>query len=135
MSQESWAIALLAAGHALAADTIRLAMQRTGTVAWEIAAMKAFGVDNTADLDVQTTELATTDAGKIAPEGGAADLIVSDWLWVARERPLGDKLLFTPYSTALGAVMTRRIRWSARSAIFPAARSASRAARSTRAGS
>ena len=32
-------------------------------------------------------------------------MIVSDWLWVARERALGDDLLFTPYSTALGAVM------------------------------
>ena len=38
-------------------------------------------------------------------KAAAADLIVSDWLWVARERALGDKLLFTPYSTALGAVM------------------------------
>ncbi|MBV8793463.1 MAG: ABC transporter substrate-binding protein, partial [Hyphomicrobiales bacterium] len=32
-------------------------------------------------------------------------MTVSDWLWAARERELGDKLLFTPYSSALGAVM------------------------------
>jgi NitT/TauT family transport system substrate-binding protein len=32
-------------------------------------------------------------------------MIVADWLWVARERGLGDKLLFTPFSSALGAVM------------------------------
>ena len=37
--------------------------------------------------------------------GGAADMMVGDWLWAARERALGDKLLFTPYSSALGAVM------------------------------
>ena len=35
-------------------------------------------------------------------------MVVGDWLWVARERGLGDKLLFTPYSSALGAVMTRK---------------------------
>ncbi len=99
------AVALVAPAGAEAADTIRLAMQKTGTVAWEIAAMKALGLDKIADLDIETTELATTDSGKIALQGGAADLIVSDWLWVARERALGDKLLFTPYSTALGAVM------------------------------
>lgn len=98
------ALALVSAGAAEAADTIRLAMQKTGTVAWEISAMKALGLDKAAGLDVQTTELATTDAGKIALQGGAADLIVSDWLWVARERALGDRLLFTPYSTALGCV-------------------------------
>jgi hypothetical protein len=102
------AIALINLGDARGADTIRIAIQKTGTVAWEIAAMKAFGLDKAADLDIETMELASTDAGKIALEGGSADVIVSDWIWVARERSLGDKLLFTPYSSALGAVMTPR---------------------------
>ena len=30
---------------------------------------------------------------------------MSDWLWVGRERALGDNLVFYPYSSALGAVM------------------------------
>jgi NitT/TauT family transport system substrate-binding protein len=51
------------------------------------------------------TELATTEAGKIALMSGSVDLILSDWLWVARERGLGSNLTFRPYSTALGAVM------------------------------
>ena len=38
-------------------------------------------------------------------EGGSVDLILSDWLWVARERALGDDLVFYPYSSTLGAVM------------------------------
>ena len=33
-------------------------------------------------------------------------MIVSDWLWVARERSLGDKLVYYPYSSTLGAIMT-----------------------------
>ncbi len=93
------------AGRAEAADRLRISIQKTGTAAWEIALMKARGLDKAADLDIETTELASTDAGKIALEGGGADIIISDWLWVARERGLGDKLLFTPYSSALGAVM------------------------------
>ena len=32
-------------------------------------------------------------------------MIVSDWLWVSRERGLGAPLAFYPYSTALGAIM------------------------------
>jgi NitT/TauT family transport system substrate-binding protein len=99
-------IAVFAPTGVEAADTIRLAVQKTGTVAWEIAAMKALGLDKAENLDIQTTELATTESGKIALQGGEADLIVSDWLWVARERSLGDRLIFTPYSTALGAIMT-----------------------------
>jgi NitT/TauT family transport system substrate-binding protein len=89
-----------------AADRLRIAIQRTGTASWEIAVMKARGLDKAADLTIETTELASTEAGKVALEGGAADMVVGDWLWVARERGLGDKLLFTPYSSALGAVMT-----------------------------
>src|SRR5580704_18739801 len=93
------------ASSAEGADHLRISIQKTGTVSWEIALMKARGLDKTADLEIETTELASTDAGKVALEGGGADMIVSDWLWVARERGLGDKLLFTPYSSALGAVM------------------------------
>jgi NitT/TauT family transport system substrate-binding protein len=94
--------------HAEAADKLRIAMQKTGTAAWEIELIKARGLDKAANLDIETTELASTEAGKVALEGGAADMIVGDWLWAARERGLGDKLLFTPYSTALGAVMAQK---------------------------
>lgn len=90
---------------AYGADTLRIAVQKTGTVSWEIAVARALRLDKAADLDIQTQELGSTEAGKIALQGGAADLIVSDWMWVARERALGDDLLFTPYSTALGALM------------------------------
>ena len=97
--------ACLASG-AEAADRLRIAIQKTGTAAWEIEVIKARGLDKAANLDIETVELASTEAGKVALEGGAVDIVVGDWLWAARERALGDKLLFTPYSTALGAVMT-----------------------------
>ncbi|HZZ25024.1 MAG TPA: ABC transporter substrate-binding protein [Roseiarcus sp.] len=99
--------AWLASG-AEAADQLRIALQKTGTAAWEIELIKARGLDKAANLDIETTELASTEAGKVALVGGAADMIVGDWLWAARERELGDKLLFTPYSTALGAVMAQK---------------------------
>ncbi|HEY1782952.1 MAG TPA: ABC transporter substrate-binding protein [Roseiarcus sp.] len=101
----AFAVAACLASGAEAADRLRIAIQKTGTAAWEIGVIKARGLDKAANLDIDTTELASTEAGKIALVGGAADMIVGDWLWAARERSLGDKLLFTPYSTALGAVM------------------------------
>jgi NitT/TauT family transport system substrate-binding protein len=93
------------ASAAAAADRIRIAAQKTGTLAWELDIIKAHGLDKQADLDIQVVELASTEAGKIALRSGSADLIVSDWLWVARERSLGDKLVFYPYTSTLGAVM------------------------------
>jgi NitT/TauT family transport system substrate-binding protein len=96
---------LCVATAATGADRIRIAAQKTGTLAWELEIIKAHGLDKKADLDIQVVELASTEAGKIALRSGSADLIVSDWLWVARERALGDKLVFYPYTSTLGAVM------------------------------
>jgi NitT/TauT family transport system substrate-binding protein len=90
---------------ALAADTVRLAVQKTGTLAWELAVIRAHGLDKEFGLALATTELAAPEAGKIALRGGSADIIVSDWLWVSRERRLGAPLVFAPYSSAIGAVM------------------------------
>jgi NitT/TauT family transport system substrate-binding protein len=102
----AFAIAVsFAAGHAHAADRIRIAVQKTGTLAWELEIVRSHGLDKQANLDLQITELASTEAGKIALRGGSADVILSDWLWVARERALGDALTFYPYSSTLGAVM------------------------------
>lgn len=98
---------LLSLTPAFAADKIRLAIQATGTFGWELAVARAYGLDMAADLDLEATELATTEAGKIALVGGGADMIISDWLWVARERSLGQPLLFVPHSTALGGVMAK----------------------------
>src|SRR5258708_437868 len=60
----------LFAAPANAADTIRLAVQKTGTVAWELAVIRAHGLDRQANLDIATLELATPEAGKIALRGG-----------------------------------------------------------------
>jgi NitT/TauT family transport system substrate-binding protein len=91
--------------EAEAADKLRLALQKTGTFAWELAIITERGLDRKAGLDIEVTELASPEAAKIALMGDAADMILGDWLWVARQRSLGRRLVFAPYSTALGAVM------------------------------
>src|ERR1700761_3176494 len=87
------------------AETIRIVAQKTGTFAWELAVIREHELDKQANLTIEPIELASPEAGKIALRSGSADIIVSDWLWVSRERSLGAKLAFYPYSSALGAVM------------------------------
>jgi NitT/TauT family transport system substrate-binding protein len=99
------AFCLICGGQVQAADVLRIAVQKTGTFSWELAVIKDHGLDTKAGLDLQVTEFGSTDAGKIAIQGGSADIILSDWLWVSRERSLGGKLKFYPYSSTLGAVM------------------------------
>lgn len=95
----------LANSAAHSTDHIRVAAQITGTLSWELEVLRAHGLDRQANLDIETTELASTEGGQIALRGGSVDLILSDWIWVSRERALGDDLVFYPYSSALGAVM------------------------------
>ncbi len=99
--------AALLNSEANAADRLRIAAQKTGTFAWELAIAAERGLDTEAGLDIAVSEVASPEAAKIALMGGSADIILSDWLWVARQRNLGGKLVFFPYSTALGALMVR----------------------------
>jgi len=92
-------------GTCCSAEALRVAVQKTGTFAWELAVIRAHGLDTQANLSVEVLELASPEAGKIALRAGNADIVVTDWLWVSRERGLGAKLTFYPYSSALGAVM------------------------------
>jgi NitT/TauT family transport system substrate-binding protein len=100
------ALALLP-GSAFGADLVRVAAQKTGTFAWELDVVRKHGLDKQAQLTIETMELASPEAGKIALRGGSADIIVSDWTWVSRERSLGAHLVFHPYSSALGAIMVQ----------------------------
>ncbi|MGP8233511.1 MAG: ABC transporter substrate-binding protein [Methylovirgula sp.] len=96
---------LACCGQGRAEDNLRIAAQKTGTFSWELDVIKEHGLDKKAGIHLDVTELATTEAGKVAIMGGSADVVLSDWLWVSRERSLGGKLKFYPYSSTLGAVM------------------------------
>src|SRR6478609_4588904 len=98
-------IVSISLGTCCSAEVLRVAVQKTGTFAWELAVIRAHGLDKQANLSVEVLELASPEAGKIALRAGNADIVVTDWLWVSRERGLGAKLTFYPYSSALGAVM------------------------------
>ena len=98
---------LMSAAPAPAADTIRVGFQATGTFAWVLDVIRRHGLAERAGLDLRVTQFASPDAGKLAINSGSVDVAVSDWLWVARERALGGKLVFYPYSSAVGAVMVK----------------------------
>jgi NitT/TauT family transport system substrate-binding protein len=102
------ALLLVATSSAtFAADRLRIGVQSTGTFAWQLDVVRRHGLAEAANLNLIATEMASPDAGKLALNADTVDIAVVDWLWVARERALGMKLQFYPYSTAVGAIMTR----------------------------
>ena len=104
------ALIIVADAAAADADRLRIAVQRTGTLAWEMSVIRAEGLDKAADLELQTIDVASLDAAMIALRSGAADIIVTDWLWVSRQRSLGANFVFYPYSSAIGAVVVNPAR-------------------------
>jgi NitT/TauT family transport system substrate-binding protein len=91
----------------LAGETLRIGLQKTGTFAWQLDVIRRHGLASSAGLDLKISEFASPDAGKLALNSGSVDLAVIDWLWVARARALGAKLLFYPYSSAVGSIMVK----------------------------
>jgi NitT/TauT family transport system substrate-binding protein len=84
---------------------LKIGVLAFGTVSWELAAMTALGLDRQYSLDVQVTQLASPDAGKIGLQANSLDIIATDWIWVAQQHSTGADYRFIPYSTHAGALM------------------------------
>ena len=88
-------------------DSLRIATQVSGTVNWELTTIAAQGLDKANGFTMVVQDVAAGPAAQIAFQGDQADVIVSDWLWVARMRAEGNDYVFIPYSKAVGALMVR----------------------------
>lgn len=92
---------------ARAADrlAVTIGVLKFGTVSWELDVIRHHRLDEAAGFELKLMELASGQAAQIALQGGAVDMIASDWLWVARQRAAGADLTFIPHSAAVGALM------------------------------
>ena len=86
---------------------LRAAMLKTGTVNWEIQTIKENGFDTQNGFTLAVQDYADNAATRIAFEGGEADVVVADWIWVARMRAEGRDYVFIPYSRAVGGLVVR----------------------------
>lgn len=99
------ALAALAPVQALAAGQVRVAVLKFGTASWALDVIKRRGLDQREGFDLAVLEYASPQATLVALQGGAADIAISDWIWVARQRGEGRPFTFAPYSTAIGALV------------------------------
>ena len=88
-----------------AADTLKLAVLKFGTVNWELNTIQHNGFDTANGFTLEIIGLAGKSAAMIAFQGGEADIIVSDWIWVARQRAAGKDYVFIPYSKSVGGLV------------------------------
>ena len=107
------AAAVIAAGFLpypvrAAAGPLRIASVKFGSVGWLLETIRAEGLDARNGVKLEIIDIANNPAGPVALLGGGADVIVSDWTWAMRQRAMGEKLKFAPYSSALGSLVVPR---------------------------
>jgi NitT/TauT family transport system substrate-binding protein len=88
-----------------AANAVRVGILRFGTVSWEIDVIRHHALDAAAGISVEPMELAAAQAAQVALQAAQVDMIVIDWLWVARQRGAGADWSFVPFSNAVGALI------------------------------
>jgi NitT/TauT family transport system substrate-binding protein len=100
-------LCLLVPCNAFAAEktTIRIGAQASGTLEWELTALQDDPQAKSADFQLEIQPVANAEAGKIALQSGAVDMIVSDWIWVSSLRASGADFTFYPYSNTSGALV------------------------------
>jgi NitT/TauT family transport system substrate-binding protein len=74
-------------------------------LSWVLDVIAKHGLDQQHGIRIETLELAATPAAQLALQAGRVDLIVSDWLWVSRQRAEGGDLTFVPFSSAVGSLI------------------------------
>lgn len=101
-------LAILASTGAFAQHgtrNITVAVQATGTVKWELAAMQALGIQKKYNLVLDIRDVADSKAGQIALQAKEADIILSDFVWVALQRHQGNMVSFVSHSLTVGGLM------------------------------
>jgi NitT/TauT family transport system substrate-binding protein len=84
---------------------LTLALQATGTAKWEMAAMSVLGIDKKNKLELTINDVADSPAGQVALQAGAADIVLSDFVWVSLQRHKGTMVTMVPHSLAVGGLM------------------------------
>ena len=98
----------LSFGTAAWADTpVRIATLKTGTVAWEVDTIIHNGLDKKHGLSLALVPVGGKQSADVMLQGGEADVIVSDWIWVSRQRNAGADFTFSPYSRQVGSIVVQ----------------------------
>jgi NitT/TauT family transport system substrate-binding protein len=99
------ALGLSAASALAETPVLKASVLKFGTVNWELDVIKHNGFDTANGFTLEVDGVAGGSAAQVAFQAGETDVIVSDWLWVARQRAAGRDYVFIPYSKAVGGVL------------------------------
>jgi len=88
-----------------AEPVVRVGSLRYGTLSWELDVIAYHGLNAKHGVRIDVLELAGGPAAQLALQADRVDMILSDWLWVSRQRAAGADLTFAPSSSAIGSLV------------------------------
>jgi len=84
---------------------LRIAVLKFGTVNWELDVIKHHKLDTANGFTLEIIPVANKQASTIMFQGREADMIVTDWVWVARQRAESRDIRLIPYSLSVGGMV------------------------------
>ena len=85
-------------------EKLRVGVLAFGTVNWELSIMQMNNIAHKYGIDLDIQKLPSKHAVSVALNAGSVDMIVSDFIWVSRQRYNGFDYTFYPYSKATGGI-------------------------------
>ena len=88
-------------------NVLRIGLLKYGSVNWEIDIIKENNLDKKNNVVIKEKFFSTKNAAAIALQGRAVDMIVTDWLWVSRQKGEKRNYFFFPHSMSVGGIMVK----------------------------
>ena len=88
-------------------NVLSIGLLKYGSVNWEIDIIKHNKLDKINNFSIKKKFFSTKNAAAIALQGKSVDMIVTDWIWVARQRGENRNYVFHPHSMTVGGIMVK----------------------------
>ena len=86
-------------------NSVTVGMLKFGTARWEMKVIKDYELDKKFGVDLELMDVAGKQASHVALMAGEADIVLSDFLWVASLRAQGEDFTLVPHSFAVGGLI------------------------------
>ena len=86
---------------------LNIGLLKYGSVNWEINIIKENNLDKKNNIVIKEKFFSTKNAAAIALQGKAVDMIVTDWIWVSRQKGEKRNYFFFPHSMSVGGIMVK----------------------------
>ncbi|PPR42243.1 MAG: hypothetical protein CFH21_01166 [Alphaproteobacteria bacterium MarineAlpha5_Bin11] len=86
-------------------DSVKVGVLKWGTANWELKTLLDKKLDNKNKYKLEVVGLANKNASATALQGGEVDVILTDYIWVNRQRAEGADFAFVPHSLTVGGLI------------------------------